>query len=462
MSKRHSRLRHVVLEEKSHLGRQIWKLRTKGGVPIPAFARCMKEFVTRSYRTRLAYAKSLAKFFDYLVAANAFSRSFTLSELGDLIKAYPLLLEQGSVKFAADIRNGEDCEDELWLADAADALQFEPLAVGSMDNALPPVNALIQLSEVLGESARQRAQFLGIPYHSDILDSIGDIAVEKHVSHHEHMAMRQNSLLGNVVRVCKKLKRPVGMLRRTKKVTIPFAERDFPRQYFRALVAAATCWRDRVLWLLLGVLGLRVSEALNIGIDDIDFENQCVYITDPTGTRDYIDSNDERSIRFKGRATCLTFPIPEFKQHLFLAIQKYVDLEWVASHEPGRKKFLLQYIEATRRGQAYVDVSYTNLSGRYKKAADRAMAPHPLFLDSHKEHALRHMYGVYWVNDHPTGVPGREFGLELVAVQRMMGHSTLEATEVYARKKLGALHAAVAAVDARLHSSNQELLEEIN
>ena len=154
---------------------------------------------------------------------------------------------------------------------------------------------------------------------------------------------------------------------------------------------------------------------------------------------------------FKGRALAATFLIPELRQDLFYSLQQYMRLEYVPTGKHGGQEYLFQYIERTRRGMPLVDASHSAIVQSFKRAVRAAGIDSQTDGDGWTPHSLRHMYGVYMVNDLPVDPERGVFGLPLADVQMMMGHSNIRDTGHYARSKQRRLEAKLEASDQLLH-----------
>jgi site-specific recombinase XerD len=71
----------------------------------------------------------------------------------------------------------------------------------------------------------------------------------------------------------------------------------------------------------------------------------------------------------------------------------------------------------------------------FKKAVKQANVAMPSNGKDWAPHSLRHLYGVYMLNDYPVAPERGLFGLELVEVQMLMGHTDIRSTQHYARAK---------------------------
>ena len=167
----------------------------------------------------------------------------------------------------------------------------------------------------------------------------------------------------------------------------------------------------------------------------------------PQGRRAELSENDPNRLRFKGREMAYTYPIPELRRDLVYALQQYLRLEFVPCYKPGEPAYLFQYVEPSKRGQPYVDASHAALAQNFKRALRAADIPVPKEGKDWVLHSLRHMYGVYMVNDFPVNPQLGQFGLPLVDVQMMMGHASIRSTAHYARSKQRRLEAKLAASD---------------
>jgi integrase len=234
--------------------------------------------------------------------------------------------------------------------------------------------------------------------------------------------------------------------------------RDFPIQCVIPLANMATSKRDKALWLFLAASGTRASEARNLQWTDIDPATQEVFIFDPLGRRLGGDMTQQERIRFKGRTVSMTYLIQPFKQLFFEALAEYVNEEYVPSRDERDAGFVFQYIEPRRRGVPYVSASDASLNANFHIACERvSLQLEPEMrnvLDGRTLHSLRHMYGVYMVNDFPVDLKEGRFGLELSEVQILMGHKELRTTRHYARPKRQSLQSKLLLADQQLLGSS--------
>jgi integrase len=447
---------NVVRETYSLNGQQCWRLLTKDGLSVPAFDVFCAKNTNYAFRTQKRYAEVVSRFIDYLYQAGVFDTTVTPSYLNAVIDAYPILLSNGAAVTAARI---SESDANAWLAEVANGLDWDPIMSNSFSNVIAPVNRFLRLSESLAREAREKAALLGIgedTTHQNLICALNGTSL---FSHLEIAAMKQNTMFGNVAKYVPKgiqrpkgLRKPGGPNKATRKVL------DFPRESFPSLINAAETWRDKSLWLLLGATGIRISEALSMLLADVDFEHHQVFVLDPNSRRPQLGTSDPIRFRFKGREVAYTYPIPELRHDLFYALTQYLNQEFVPVTMPGTPSYLFQYVDQTRRGQPLIDCSYAALTQNFKRAVRNAGISNPADGREWSIHSLRHMYGVYMLNDFPVSPASGIFGLPLVDVQMMMGHARIHSTAHYARSKHHRLAAKLEACDIAIHGWTKEEL----
>lgn len=447
---------NVVRETYSLNGQQCWRLRTKDGLPIPAFDAFCAKNTSYAFRTQKRYAEVVSRFIDYLYQAGVFDTVVRPGYLNAVIDAFPILLSNGAAVTAAKI---SESDANAWLAEVANGLGWDPIMPNSFSNVIAPVNRFLRLSESLARESREKAALLGIGEETTHQTLISALNGTSPFGPLEIAAMKQNTMFGNVAKYAPKgiprpkgLRQPGGSNKATRKLL------DFPRESFPALINAAETWRDRSLWLLLGASGIRISEALNMLLADVDFEHQQVFVLDPNSRRPQLGESDPNRFRFKGREIAYTYPIPELRRDLFYALTQYLNQEFVPVTIPGTPSYLFQYVDQKRRGLPLIDCSYAALTQNFKRAVRDAGIPNPADGREWSLHSLRHMYGVYMLNDFPISPASGIFGLPLVDVQMMMGHARIHSTAHYARSKHRRLAAKLEASDIAIHGWTKEEL----
>lgn len=455
-------LKNVVRVELRRHGQRTWELHSLDAEPVHAFSVFCDKNRDYSERTQKRYAEAVSRFLDYLFEAGVFGHEpVTARYLNSVIDAYPLLLRDGSeVTVARVTRRMDHAPEDTWLAEVATALQWRPMKPASFSNTLAAVNRFLALSESLSLEAYEHARVLGVDHrgrHERLIKALEGVVA---VSDREVAQIRQNSMLGSVAKfVPRGIQRPRRLKVSTRSVQSDQRNRDFPLAYVDALVNAAHSWRDKALWLLLAASGIRTSEARNLLVEDIDFEEQQVWVLDPSGRRYAPPASVQQQPRFKGRVIATTYLFPPLRQAFFRALEQYFNREYVPCSRSGQPRYLFQYIEPSRRGQPLVNASDAAMAKSFKAAVKAAGVPLPPSGDGWTPHSLRHLYGVYMLNDYPLAPERGKFGLELVEVQMLMGHASIRSTQVYARSKHHRLLAKLKASDDVLLSLAPEETE---
>src|SRR3977135_238476 len=77
----------------------------------------------------------------------------------------------------------------------------------------------------------------------------------------------------------------------------------------------------------------------NLLVDDIDFEEQQVWVLDPSGRRYAPPASLQQQPRFKGRAIATTYLFPPLRQAFFKALEQYFKHEYVPCSRPGQSRY---------------------------------------------------------------------------------------------------------------------------
>jgi integrase-like protein len=200
-------------------------------------------------------------------------------------------------------------------------------------------------------------------------------------------------------------------------------EKAFPLASILETINNTNSYRNRALWALLAGTGIRISEAFNILLEDIDGYTEEVKIIDPT-TRPgkYPDAsvNLLEDLKFKGRTTEKTYFLEPFKEIFFNSLKQYL------AKERESVNHSVLFINLSNRGRGrplYLAKNANTHNNPFKKASREAG------IFDYTVHSLRHLYGVYALNFLPTG---HGYGLPIQTVQLMMGHASIESTKQYA------------------------------
>ena len=437
-----------------------WGLKTMDGTTFEPFNVYCGRNSSDAYATQKRYAEATSRFIDYLFEAEVFSGCLTVTRLNEVVDAYPSFLRDGS---DATIRKQARIKDEVptdtdWKTKVAQNLQWKPVQQSTVKSALAAVNKFLSLSEDLARESKERLSALGLSPEIEPQGVIAALRGNTSFTPYEIASLKQRSMLGALVKFSSHPAQRKRRLQAGREKRKSLEDRDFPLNYLMCVVRAANSWRDKSLWLLLGGSGIRMSEARNILLEDIDFERQVVYIRDPLGRHYRPTANNVKHLRFKGRETAVTYIFQPIRQEFFQAIRNYLNEEFVPRDGEGDRQPLFQSVEPTMRGVPLSEVSDTSLNASFKRALLKGNVPLAPNGRAWWLHSLRHMYGVYMLNDYPLNIEGAIFGLQLVEVQMLMGHANISSTAKYARTKYRRLASKLEASDRKLLGlSEQEL-----
>lgn len=418
-------LKNLTLVEEAHPSEDIKRPRLID--PDGDYVESFDAFHAQQRRRGLAsgslrrYTFPVARFIDYAFETGVLGRATNSAKINRAIDDYPLFLQHGNTVNALD-------QTELLRALANETGLGAGLSKGSFAPELASVNSFLHLSQILADEAARVAKELDPSITPDFDLVIRAISRARSLSSFEKKRLQQNSMLGGVIRMCGLVRRPVRLSSRSGTGQVNRQRLDFPLGRLADLLEAAECLRDRTLWSLLAAAGLRMSEALNLRLADIDPDRQVVHVVDRNQVKpEGRVSADQQP--FKGRETSRTILFEPMKTIFFENYQRYLNEEYIPTE---KHNFVFQVIERSRRGAPLNTASATALNKSFKKAVRRARISGP---ETNPDktwtpHSLRHLYGVYMLNYVP--VPGG-FGLRPTEVQAAMGHKRLDSTMHYAR-----------------------------
>jgi len=254
-------------------------------------------------------------------------------------------------------------------------------------------------------------------------------------------------------------------------------DKAFPFQYFLDLIDSANI-REKLLYLLMGGTSARVSQALNLTIYDIDYDNRQVYLSDPVIDdpsqvgflgetrrrwlkREYsIDAQNQHphnTIQFK-------YPIParpnkplywlneSFKEIFFQYIAEY-NIYPEHLRRPRHPFFFtkkdggrLLYRPALNKFKSDCSKLYSVIENRLEREHDTMSADKynreikdSKLLINIGPHGLRHMYGNYmaelFYRASLSEIPAVAEKVRLYC-QYGMGHSSSKSTDVYMNARM--------------------------
>lgn len=377
---------------------------TESGEEFQPFNIAMKNMARQGYseNTIEQYAGHIARFIDYIYVAGEYLPDSGTESLMDAVYSYRSYL-----------LFGEKSADELARKIAK---ELRPGRITSEASLLPigaAIKYFLTLSDVVALASNQETLFDNISTNK-----------RRKLSESEKRAIKRNSTLGGVLRGGAKLISGSGGVfgRVSKNSSGPKSKKPMPYNKVGELIEAAKSYRDKAFYSFLAASGCRQHEALQIRIEDIDFDRRTVELISPF-SRDMEDlsESETKMLSWKGRATSTTFLIEPFKSAFFEFLEQYFRHERIA-HSAN------SYVFQRKDGRPYFT------SARQSRAETFRALKKKIGLGGEKyitAHSIRHTYGTYTLNYLPLQ---DSFGLPITVVRLLMGHSSLSSTEVYARQ----------------------------
>jgi integrase len=254
-------------------------------------------------------------------------------------------------------------------------------------------------------------------------------AVKHEITASEKKNMKKHSMIAGVIKggLTAKERISYGILTRKKSKSTNriYTTQSIELSCVTKLIKSATNLRDKTIYSFLAASGARSHEALQLKITDFDVMAKEVYLRDPS----LIDRNtfgltpeEEEELAWKGRNTETTFLIEPFKSMFFSYLTDYLKKERVST---CGHPFIFQNYKTLR---PFFCSDRSSRIKQFKTAAKRSGLEDTTCISPH---SLRHTYGTYTLNYLP--MPNGEYGLPIAYVKILMGHVSLDSTEVYAK-----------------------------
>ncbi|MFL9779787.1 tyrosine-type recombinase/integrase [Vibrio cyclitrophicus] len=176
--------------------------------------------------------------------------------------------------------------------------------------------------------------------------------------------------------------------------------------------------------------GVRISEALQVLVGDINIENKTIKIV-PVNKRTYkgLTESEANKLVFKGRNTEKTLLIEPFATLFWDALKTYLQKYYKRNMNHN---FLFQKSNGRPWFSGDNSQRCKDMKARLRKYANSD------FAEKYSSHSFRHMYGIYTFNHLPIISQDdntiKSYGLPLSYVKILMGHADIKSTEQYGRK----------------------------
>lgn len=199
--------------------------------------------------------------------------------------------------------------------------------------------------------------------------------------------------------------------------------KSFPVKHAVAFCQSFNTIRDKCLYALLFGSGLRMHEALQLKVSDIDFANDTVVLSSPEA-KEFM--SNYTSMRQKGVHHYQVFLIEPFKSFFFDTAEVY----WSSERKELSGEFF--FLKASRFDcKPMFTMSKQSLIDAFRGNLKRLNLNHLLHLSPH---STRHFYGFFMLNFCPV-VAGNgqvSYGYPIEKVSFFMRHSSISNTEKYA------------------------------
>ncbi|KOO14440.1 hypothetical protein AKJ18_12880 [Vibrio xuii] len=414
------------------------------GVPVDAFNCYMNDIArTEPANTVKSKASDLSVFFAYL---NVLDDPDEIAQLNVGVKTGTPLLTEMILQFPNYLSMGVHSSIDTLSYLAAKKTKRKPTAHGTNQRIISSVRGFLKESAQLQAEMRSASELGMIDLTLSPEVMFGEALFRKELPAAQRKALLKKSVIAGVVRNGPILGR-TSILKARQSFYNPAPEgasvkKALPHEDALPVLNQTTSLRDRLFLSLIMGTGLREIEAANILLQDIDIMNRRVRCVHPrTRLLAYGNEYEEISgetalgIAYKGRTTPETFFIEPFRTIFFETLQQYL----VKERQPLQVGHSFLFV-VLKRGE-YLGRPLTLSSDAtrqypFKQALKSVYRNKGMPLPSRLAlHSLRHMYGVHCLNYlvigyKKDGTPIQ--GLDKHVVQRLMAHTDISSTEVYA------------------------------
>lgn len=410
--------RHVSLGTVELNGASSWRLLGPDGLPILAFDVFAKTLSRNAYHTRKNYCRWLAEFFDFLIEACFHTAPETAGQVSrealcEILESYDDYLVLG-----------ENSGRELVRSVSA-VLPSPHVSHTSSSIMHAPVRCFLKLSEEIRRRMRELEDSnLFTDVDGQTLFSF--VGRRRALTYYEQGSLKANSMIAGLIAGGPKSVQYSVLPTISSQIKYDH-ERAFPFDKVRSALNNLKTYRDQALYSFCAASGCRISEALQLLWEDIEFEMRTVRLVEPSSrclcpSYQSLTTRQRDRLCWKGRTTAATLLIDPFATWFFDALAGYLRHEYIPH---GRNQFVFQYASAIDDAAPYFLASESSRNGVFRRALNLADVE-----NVRGPHSFRHMYGTYLVNYFPR--PDGTCGLPMGIVQKLMGHKNIKDTEKYA------------------------------
>lgn len=409
-----SKFKNINLIKKSINHEDVFLIIEDRGVINSYFSFFMSRIIENGFskNTCAAYAVAIATFLDYISEAvqseNEKGFIFDTAKLYDYVQLFPKYLSS-----ATNTTNKK-------LLEVAQRLNFtSSLSHSTEVSYIAAVNKYLVYSE---EYSRKINEVDGVNNSTELFKSI-----KRKIDSYETFNINKDNVFSSVIAGGAKIKSNV-ILKPSKRgvaqKNIDNDKREFPISHVEKLISLNKDYLTKTIIALLAASGLRLSEALLLTFNDIDFVNRTIKIKNPKLRKledfnNYFTYEQQQELPFKSRTTENVFLIHPFDDIFWDCLQKYLVQERLLTESHP-------FIFNVKNSEIPMIAHDRNLKAFTQKFKYKTCKILP---DEYSPHSLRHMYVSYLVNYFPC--ENGSFGLPIHKVQKIVGHTNLKSTEVY-------------------------------
>lgn len=400
----------VKNKEENHMSFIV--IKNDGGIDS-YFTFFMNKLINNNFSksTVEVYAIAVATFIDYIFEALIFENEnnniFDLNKLYDYTEMFP--------RYLSSSINTKDNK----IHSIAKRLNFlNPVSHSTEVSYIAAINKYLIYSEEYNRKI------------NEINDNESVVLFKRmrsKIDKNELLNIKKNSIFATLVAGGSKIKNNV-ILKPSKrgKATIIESkdEKEFPLSKVKMLINANKDYLTKTIISLLACSGLRLSEALLITFNDIDFVNRSIKIRNPKirpleDFNNYFTYEKQQELPFKSRTTENVFLIHPFDDDFWSYLQLYLTKERVLTD----KHTFIFNVKNEEKPLIESEKNLKAITQKFKYKSKKVLG-----IDF-SPHSLRHMYISYLVNYFPC--QNGNYGLPIHKVQKIVGHTNLKSTEVY-------------------------------
>jgi integrase len=206
------------------------------------------------------------------------------------------------------------------------------------------------------------------------------------------------------------------------------ANKYFPLGHMLDLLRNTTSDRDRALYAIMAASSIRVSEAMQLLAEDIDFVKRKVFIVNPWSRRNFnsayrgLSYFEKKQLAWKGRSTKHTLLLEPYAGIFFETLELFFN----KNHNSGNN-----FLFCTKNGRPLFLSDYSRVVlDPFKRAARPIYEALGLSLQSVGPHSLRHSYCYYMLNFVQRN---SRIGMTPHELIQLTGHANVQSLEPYAK-----------------------------